>query len=47
MSFMRCFTEADSTHVEIAHVPTLSTTLEASAYYLALVLWRAHCTQLD
>jgi hypothetical protein len=47
MSFMRCFTETDSTHVEISHVPTLSTTLKASAYYLALVLWRANCAQLD
>jgi hypothetical protein len=47
MSFMRCFTETDSTHVKVSHVPTLSTTLEASAYYLALVLRRACCTQLD
>ncbi len=47
MSFMRCFTETDSTHIEISHVPTLSTAFEASAYYLALVLRRAYCTQLD
>lgn len=47
MSFMRRFTETDSTHIEIAHVAMLSTALEASAYHLALVLWRAYCTQFD
>jgi hypothetical protein len=41
MSFMSRFTETDSTHIKVSHVSTLSTTLEASAYYLALELWRA------
>lgn len=45
MSFMSRFTEADSAHVKISHVPALSTALEASAYYLALELWRTNRTQ--
>jgi hypothetical protein len=36
MSFMSRLTETDSTHIKISHVSTLSTTLEASAYYWLL-----------
>lgn len=39
--------EADATHVKIAQVPVLSTTLEAAANDLALVLWCTTCTKND
>lgn len=47
MSFVYRFAETNSTHVEIPQVPMLSTTLKASTYDFALVLWRAHCAQFD
>ncbi len=46
MSFMSRLTETDSTHIEISHVSSLSTTFKASAYYLALELWRTNRAQL-
>lgn len=44
---MNRFAEADAAHVEIAKVPMLSTTLEASAYNAALVLRRSSRAKND
>jgi hypothetical protein len=45
MSLVCSFTEADAAHVEIAHVTTLTATLETASYDAALELRRATCTQ--
>ena len=45
MSLVRSFTEADAAHIKIAHVTTLTTTLEAASYNAAFELRRATCTQ--
>ncbi len=39
MSFMSRFTEANTTHIEVAHVSSFSSTLEATTHNLTLVLW--------
>lgn len=37
---MCSFAEANTTHVKIAEVSVLSTTLEAATYHTTLELWR-------
>ena len=47
MSFVCRFTEANTTHIKVAHVSTLSSALETAPNYLTLELWYTECTQDD
>lgn len=47
MTFLRCFTEADTAKIEITHVSALATTLVAATNHTRLVLRVAHRPNLD
>ena len=47
MSFVCRFTEANTTHIKVAHVSTLSSALETSPDDLTFELWYTECTQDD